>query len=460
MRPSGGGPGTGSEGGVTRLSVGRLWRAAVVAALLAAGCTESKEKEGSGGGATSGEGATTTVEAEGCDPDEPVVPCLDAGGSLDPYLPDEPTPASGEPITLGMINQETGATGAFPELSRANLAALEFVNAELGGVDGRPLELTVCDTEFSPAGSQACAQQFVEEGAVAVLGGLDIFGTGIEVLEDNGIPYVGGIPISDASAKNPISFQFSGGSWGASLAFADYAAKELGAERVSIMFADFGPIREAAEYGERALEALGVDEVKMVPMPLAGADFDPLMTAANDIDPDAIFALTADTGCVPTFQSAANLGVTADIFITGGCAAPKIIDAAGTDIVEGRIFNTEGPVNPDAPLPDSAAYFAIMARYGEEGDAISAGTVSFRSFMDLYMAMREIGAENLTPQSIVDYLRAAKDVPSFNGHPYTCDGKQIAGLPAICAPQQILARWQGETLQQITDWLQISELVS
>lgn len=61
-----------------------------------------------------------------------------------------PVRATGAPIRIGMINQETGAAGAFPELSRADEAAIAFINAELGGVNGRPLELDVCDTQFSP----------------------------------------------------------------------------------------------------------------------------------------------------------------------------------------------------------------------------------------------------------------------------------------------------------------------
>ncbi|MCZ7536870.1 MAG: ABC transporter substrate-binding protein [Acidimicrobiia bacterium] len=438
-----------------RSRTARLLASALVAALAAAACSENKEVEASGGAQRR---STTTSEPDGCDPPEPVVTCRAPGGTLDPYLPESPVKAEGEPIKVGTINQETGATGAYPELTMADRAAVAFINAELAGLDGRPIQLVECDTEFSPAGSQSCAQKMVDEGVVAVVGGIDVFGTGIDVLEQNGIPFVGGIPISMASVQNPISFQFSGGSWGAMLAFADFAANELGAKRVSILYGDFGSIADAAQYGRRALESLGVSEVKMVPMPLAGADFLPLMTTAADIDPDAVISLTADTGCVPTFQAAHDLDLRAEILITGACAAPKIVDDAGEDLVEGAYFNTEGPVNPDPPLPDSSLYNAVIARYGEGVPPASAATVSFRAFMNLYVQMREIGAAALTPGAIIDSLRAARDFPSFNGHPYTCDGEQIAGLPSICSPQQILARREGGTLRQVTDWIQVGGL--
>lgn len=421
-----------------------------LAAALASACSESEESG-------AGEASSTTAAPSECTGDEPVVTCAPQDTTLG-ELPEEPVAASGEPIRIGTINQETGAAGAFPELTQADRAAVRLVNEELGGVDGRPLELITCDTKFSPAGSQACAQQMVDEDVVAVVGGIDVFGDGITTLEQNGIPYVGGIPVSFPSVRSPLSFQFSGGSWGAMLGFTDYAIRELDAKKVSILHGDFGPITDAAAYGRRALEAAGV-EVRLIAMPLVGADFLPLVTTANENSPDAIVVLTADTGCVPTMQAAADLGVTAPVFLTGACAAPKIVSDAG-DAAEGRYFNVEGPIRPDDPDADTALYNAVIERYGEGLDAPGAGTVSFRSLMNLYLVMRELGADGITRESIAEAFRSAEETPSFMGHPYTCDGEQFEGLPALCAPQQIIARYTDGTLEQVSDWIQVGELSS
>ena len=175
-------------------------------------------------------------------------------------IPDEPVAATGEPIRLGMINQDTGAVGAFPELTRAARAAVDFVNAELGGVDGRPLELITCDTGFSPEGSTAAPSASSARAWSPSPGGIDVWGTSIPVLESNEIPYIGGIPVSDAELHSPISFLFSGGSPGAFAAFAAYAVEELGAESIALMYGDFGSIKEAAErYGAGVAESLGLD---------------------------------------------------------------------------------------------------------------------------------------------------------------------------------------------------------
>ena len=72
-----------------------------------------------------------------------------------------------------------------------------LINEELGGVGVLPIELVSCITTFSVEQSQACAQQMVQSGAVAVIGGIDVTSNGsIPVLEQNGIPYIGGIPVN------------------------------------------------------------------------------------------------------------------------------------------------------------------------------------------------------------------------------------------------------------------------
>jgi hypothetical protein len=82
------------------------------------------------------------------------------------------------PIVVGMINQENTPLGSFPELRLSAEAAVKWINTELGGVSGRPIQLETCITTFSVEKSQACAQEMVQKGAVAVTGGIDISSNG------------------------------------------------------------------------------------------------------------------------------------------------------------------------------------------------------------------------------------------------------------------------------------------
>ena len=131
-------------------------------------------------------------------------------------------------------------------------------------------------------------------------------------------------------------------------------------------------------------------------------------------------------------------GVTATVFYVGACAAPAIVAQAGPEKTEGAIYNVEGTIDPDHPDLDAALYMKVVDEYGNGLDPIGAGTVSFRSFMNLYSVLRGLGKDDISPASITRALSSQVDTPSFMGHAYTCDGKQFPGSPALCSPQQIL----------------------
>ncbi len=415
-----------------------------VLATLATGCSEPEP-----------EATTDDVEADApldCAGDA-LLECARAS-TIGDLVPDAPIAADGEPIAIGMINQENTPAGSYPELTQGVEAAIGFVNEQLGGLDGRPIELEVCNTNFSAEGSTTCGQQFVEDGVPVVLGGIDLFGNGIEVLADNDIPFVGGIPVSDQSVRSPNSFQWSGGSWGATIAFADYAAGELEAEKVAIVYGEFGSITESAEYARTVLDRAGV-ETQLVPYPILSTDISSAIQAAESGEPDAIFMLAADTGCSAGYEGMHTLGVTAQRFFTGACVSPTILGSVDPEATEGTIFNVEGPISTSGPTDDGALYEAVIEQYGDGVDAMGAATVTFRAFMNLYAVMRELGSEGSTSVGITESLSGQVDAPSFMGHPYTCDGQQLAGLPAMCSPQQILGQVTDGELVQISDWIDV-----
>jgi len=442
--------------------------AIAVATLLAvpAGCSESQSADSpddsTGGGTTS-----NTLRGPICEADVTVGACLEGRETTIGVVPEEPVAEpTGEPIVLGMINQENTAGGSFPEVRLAAEAGVDFINAELGGIDGRPLELVTCIAEFSVESSQACAQQMVSAGAVAVVGGIDVFSNGsIPVLEENGIPFVGGIPVGSAETASDTSFIFSGGSVGAFVAFTDYVVNDLQAETASVAYADFESIERAAvEFGADLLRAQGV-EVTEVEFPVLTTDFLPTITQAAEGDPDAILVAAADSACAPFMSTAHDLDVQSQLFLVGACVAPEIIDEVGDEAAEGVIFNVEGLLDLDGePVAqaDTDLYIQVIENYGQDDlDWAGAGTVSFRGLMNLYNVLVGLGTDDISTESIVEAFQATDDEPSFNGHPYTCDGQQVPDLPALCSPQQVLGQREDGGLTQVSDgWIDVPEILA
>jgi branched-chain amino acid transport system substrate-binding protein len=427
---------------------------AIAVAMLAGGCVEQVQETST---AVSND---TALPASGT-ATGPVVEQFASERMSFGVVPEEPTAATGEPIRVGMINQENTPLGSFPELRLGVEAAIEFINEELGGVGGRPIELVTCITTFSVEQSQACAQQMVQSDVVAVIGGIDVTSNGsIPILELNQIPYIGGIPVNFDEMRSPISFQFSGGAPGAMVAFADYAARVQGAKKVAIAYGEYQSIEAAAlEFGSKTLQRLGVTDVVEVPFPITTTDFLPVLTKANEGNPDAIFLGAADTACAPAMKTAEDLGITAKLYLVGACAAPGIVDQIGEDAVNGRIFNVEGPVAGDNR--EGQLYFAVLARYGDPSlEGASAATVSFRSALNLYALLDELGPDGVSRPALLDLVRSAQNRPSFNGHEYTCDGQQVPDLPALCAPQQILVERNGAALDPLTDWIDVPAVLA
>ena len=132
----------------TRTKSKRLVAAAFSFALVAAACGGSSDGGDDGGGDDT---ADTTAEAEEATDDE--------GGEEEAMEEEameeeameeeggEEAPsgeATGEPILIGIQNPEGDPNGSFPEYSAAALAAAEYINTELGGLGGRPIELELC----------------------------------------------------------------------------------------------------------------------------------------------------------------------------------------------------------------------------------------------------------------------------------------------------------------------------
>lgn len=376
-------------------------------------------------------------------------------------MPAMPSPAdpSLEPIRIGMVNQEDTPLGSYPEMRAAVEAAVAWVNAELGGVAGRPIELLTCVTRFSPDESRRCAETLAAQGVVAFAGGVDVMGSAsIAAIERAGLVLVGGIPVTIEEQRSDSAFYFSGGDASALAAFAAHAAGQ-GASAVTIAYGREVPSFEVAarDYGAVVARHLGL-EVELVPFSILEADFAPLAQAAAANGSDGVMVLAATQSCIPVMSAMQQHAPALGLYLTGACAADDTLAAAGT-AADGVIFNAEGPVDGDDV--DASIYLDVVTRYATE-PAGGAGTVAFRGFMNLYallLATARVGGE-VSAARIAALARESVDRPSFWGHPFTCDGMQVPGLAALCAPQQILFR-VGATptgFESVTEWIATDEL--
>ena len=431
-------------------------------ALLLGACSEAEEPAGATDGADGTQLTTPdgNIEASGGD-GETVLSGYQGANWFNGEVP-EPQAAddSQDPIRIGFINVDAAPIAAMPELHRATDAAAAFINEELGGVGGRPVEIVPCllSNSLAPEEAAGCARKLADQDVTAVLGGIGLStGAALAILEEDGIPWVGGIPVNDDEMRSPVSFQFSGGSPGAFTGFAEHAVVDEGAERVAVLYAEYPSIESAAvDYGAAVARARGA-EVDEVSFPMTSQDFAAPVQKAVEGDPDAILVAAADLSCAPVIQAITDLGSDADVYMVGSCADTKVIDQVGMENVEGFRFNIENRLDQTVDdLADTEIYTAVMEKYAPDTTPQSAATVAFKGAMNLWAILSELGPD-ATSEDIVAAFRATEEHPSFDGHPYTCDGEQIPDLPSMCAAQQIIAELgpNGEFTEVSDGWIDV-----
>ena len=344
-----------------------------------------------------------------------------------------PQPA-GEPIVLGMTQQEGAPTGSWPEMREAAQAAVEYVNTELGGVHGRPLKLETCVTNGSPEGSIQCANQILEKKPLALVGGGDL---GIEAsmprYTSQGLPYLGGAPIAQPQLAAPNSVQFAGWAAGGLPAMALYAADQLKAKRVAIIHPDVpGSGEFVRHFTENVLRARGVADVKMIAANIRQPDRSAAVSAANEFRPDAIIVIESGAGCASLLQAYAGLGVKAKLLTVSTCtegAVLRSVGAAAEGVYTGTQFLGMAPADDQ---PDVVVFRDKVARYARGTKLDSEWSMGgFHSVMNVYNALKALPADQLTGEKILAELKSAKNAPNFLADEFTCDGR-VKLAPSVC----------------------------
>jgi len=114
---------------------------------------------------------------------------------------------AGEPIKVMTVTTLNAAGPTYENIAITAELYADYINAR-GGINGRPLEVTVCDEKFDPAVATECARQAVDEGMVSIVGSFTYFAESIvPVIAESSITWFGACcPITPAELSSPYSF--------------------------------------------------------------------------------------------------------------------------------------------------------------------------------------------------------------------------------------------------------------
>ncbi|MDA0159064.1 ABC transporter substrate-binding protein [Solirubrobacter ginsenosidimutans] len=358
--------------------------------------------------------------------------------------------ASGTPITVGLLNLESGPV-AFPEYSAAAKAAVSYINDYKGGIGGHPVQLELCATDGQPATSARCAGQVVDKKPAFILGGADIGGPGsFPIYEKAKLAYLGGVPFTPVESNAPNSVEFISISIGDNLAAAKYAVDQFHPKKAVVLYTD-NTQGKAIGVGviTPSLKSQGVD-TKPIPVPESTGDLSSVAASAIQAQPDLIYVNTPNA-CPQILKALKAVGNTAKLAGIELCTAPPALKAAG-DAAEG-IFVADPFDSLDAGTDDTNLFLAAMQKYGGKAVVLdSLAQAAFSSVMNVQERLNDV--KDLNTDAILGAFKDGQSHPNFMAHEYTCDGKQLPANAAICnAYQRIKTVKDGKVIPATDEWV-------
>lgn len=282
-----------------------------------------------------------------------LTPVVGAALILTACAGEEGATGSGEPgtLTLRAIAAEgTGLTN-YPDVDAGAKAAVQAINAT-GGVNGKPIEYSFCNTRGEANGATACARAAVEDGVDAIVGRVDIFTTqSTPVLEKAGIPDVGAVPISEIDYTSPVAFPLHSGNYGA-FAGGPYAFKAAGKTKMAVVRLDFAATAAQADMVEDVAAAIGMPSAGQIVVPAQGVtDYAPYAQQIKDRGADSAMVLLGPQGLQSLYKAADALGVDAQLagsVFSFGESEARAIGPAGDGIWVLSPYGPPGNVDQDA----------------------------------------------------------------------------------------------------------------
>ncbi|HLY83514.1 MAG TPA: ABC transporter substrate-binding protein, partial [Acidimicrobiales bacterium] len=348
------------------------------------------------------------------------------------------------PVKIGWINQDGGAV-SLPEATDGAKAAESFINEQLGGLQGHPLQLVTCSVTSEEDG-QKCGTQFVNDKDVkGIAQGILVVGNQSLYSVVNGqLPdFVASLNATqDFTAKNALSYY--PGSPDISQGLAIYAAKDLAAKAAGIIYIDTAAAAAAAQRSKATLQQLGVSKVTTVAVPAnaTGPAVASALQAAGADKVDALLVRATVPVCISIIDGMQSLGLKTPVLSPATCMATPISDHLNGAFPENWYFATSGynPFVPDIPS-GNATFRAAMKQYKPTASITPFSNQSFGIIMDMAKLINQVGVSQLTPDALT---AAAK---SFTGPGMAVTGTLKCGFnttyPNECAEGMGIANFKG-----------------
>ena len=307
--------------------------------------------------------------------------------------------ADGEPITIGAIFDESGATADVGQLYADGVRAyVEWVNAN-GGIDGRPIEMPNADYAYDVARAEQLYSQYTSEHDLVAFSG---WGTGdtealVQRVAEDELPFISGSLSEELRNPEEAPYNFV-----VALTYSDQARVALnhinataeGPVEIAFFHHDspFGtsPVDDARAY----IEEQGYDmNLESYPMPSGATSFSGELAQAEDQGATHIFIQNVASPAAQLARDVASSGMDAQVVCLVWCGDQLYVDLAGEEVAEGTlgVLPWAPPEQADGDLSDVESWLSDNGMTMEDIDLHF--TQGWYQFATLVEGIRTLVAE-------------------------------------------------------------------
>ncbi len=364
-------------------------------------------------------------------------------------------PATLPAVTIGLISDGGGSSsiGTAALVEQGAKAAVAYQNEYGDGLEGHKIDLYICENQSTPAGGQACANDMVQKGVVAVVEPFTGQGqTEVPTITAAGIPYITISGASTAELTTPGSFAIDGG-FPAYLGAEALSAKQHGYTKVGLLVDNVPAAIQGAEaLGGIVFKAAGVG-FQVVPVNSGTADMSPQLQSVVSGGADAVGMVGDVTFCSSFLQAYNTLGLKLPRYVLSTCQDPSILDSASLDkALAGSYITT----TTQASKSDLALYGALIKKYLPKvspNPNVSSNQASGVTPVLTLAAIMKGSTEPVTAAGIKTQTETAKNVvvPLSGGLTFTCNGTAIPLLKSVCSSAAAIGVIQSGKAGKVTD---------
>lgn len=363
------------------------------------------------------------------------------------------------PIQVGFFNQQGGAVVIGANATNGAELAVNYANADLGGVDGHPIQLVTCFIQGSEEEGTTCGQQFLADKKLSVIdeGGVAVGLQSLYSTLNGAKPVIVGVAAStiDATEKNAVIL--FGDGLHVLAPYGTYAKKVLHAKTAAVVDEDEPGIGPDAQAWIKSLKQEGI-AVKSVAYPPTDTDVISALTSANAASADIVIPGTDANGCVNMANALTQLGITDPKKIVANplCLNAQVISALG-DFPKWT-YGIASSLFGDSTDPGIPPYLKVAKQFNDAANAPDPwNLVNFGTMLSTIRFLNQVakqgGVSKITSAAVLKVAKAFKGPQALGAPSLACGG--IKGAPAVCNDRAQFFTYQGKNVfVKSASWLQ------